>query len=1251
MHMRVTHILALVGLIVSLASGALPANATGRAAAASAQPAAAPQTQANTYTPDCPPNSGSSPFGGQLTLGAEKEALVGYVGSNRPASNYVLRHDRYDLNGAKQLYSTGSWSAAGQSPVQNVDGSASVAVDLTGAGSDNLVQAFSDASNGTLWVAQSSASGTSFSQLNRTARTSLAIAAGNPTRRDDSARRLAIASVIDPAHFNLDPIQFSGPGAVSVVLPLARADGSIFDERSDGVFPNWSTVQNNRAFATNINVAIGDLDGDGYKDEIVLALADRTGAIQVIVLKYDPSMTVAVGSGDTTLSYKLAEIASTTLNIGTPTNMRLAVGDVDARYQNAVDKSYADEIVIAADNADQENQTNVLHLRTLHLNVVKDPNGVVVSRQIVDQGSWDTTEYHRDLALAIGDTDGDGRDEPVLADDSYGNNNPLVIRTFDAERQQLSVHNRLDTFDNFRSQAYNLSVAAGDMDRDGIAEIVAAFGDSGNQLQTIQVSDQLATTGDDPLHPGLQLRSAVRRDLGAGNFAFGLSATLGDWDGDSLRAVFAPAYGEGINCYHLSEPNLAAVVFSPPYWERLQGERVRAASIGTSTGNGTAAESSLETSTSHSVSAYFGAEVGGELGPVEAEASIKATAGYEYQKRLSSSGGVETEQTTAQAFETREGPFVVLQRANYNCYTYQLRQGQQTLTGAANICEDQDHTIVSSNLSNWDADYGPLAQPGTQQWTPIGRDWASLSLFRRAEQSSTEGAASAERSVDGDSGDRSAAHSAYQQTNAMLSQGTVSKTQVEAQPWWQVDLGNTQELTAVRIWHRYNYDPDCGQQTCAAQMGGFYVFVSDTDFHTLPNDPNALKDDPRVHAYYFETAAPHVTNIQLGELVGGQPEPIRARYIRVQLAGTGALALAEVQAFGELHIDPDRYPVWVGDSDAAYARDPSTGKWTLTPGSDGVFEVGIHAPNGSIRTVEMRGNLRWTTNFNQNGTLLNNMQGRVVISKGDTEFAWSLANEKRQTASQGQSIENVVKVGAELEAKAGVGVKVQAGVGYEFSAGVLRDTTNSISWSEGLELGGGIQGFPNNLDTNAVRACEYSFQPFYYEAIEEATSGFQHRFMMVDSVVPDYPLNRSTDLSFCQASISETPQFESNVAEGAPGSLFVLTASGFPANAPVTIGLKGPREADYRTLAHLTMQPSGQLVFVLATRATDALGDYSVQISTDARQASAPTTLSTHFTLRADAPQQTDRPASATTISTDGQVAGPHTVYLPLVAR
>ena len=370
---------------------------------------------------------------------------------------------------------------------------------------------------------------------------------------------------------------------------------------------------------------------------------------------------------------------------------------------------------------------------------------------------------------------------------AYSDGNPLVIQTFDAERPTITVHNTLSNFASNRNGVGSLALAAGDMNRDGFADIVAAFRDSGNQLQVIHATDQLTATTD--LVSGIQLRSAVRDATAGRNGAYAISATLGDYDGDSLKAVYAPAYGDDIKCKPVEEPNLAAVIYPPPYWQRLQGNRQRNASLGQSTTSGASSETNLTTATSHSATVSAGVEVGGELGPVELSASLKATGGYAYKATKSTGGGTETQTTLSQRFESNDGAFVVIQRAHHDCYTYQLRQAGVTLDAAARFCEDRGHDTVGPNLANWDTDYGPARNANALQWSPIGRDWSGLALFRSTAQSSTAGSASADRAVDGDTGDLSAAHSTYATTHARLSR-------------WQREqhAGRGQPMVAGRPW-------------------------------------------------------------------------------------------------------------------------------------------------------------------------------------------------------------------------------------------------------------------------------------------------------------------------------------------------------------------------------------------------------------------------------------------------------------------
>lgn len=108
---------------------------------------------------------------------------------------------------------------------------------------------------------------------------------------------------------------------------------------------------------------------------------------------------------------------------------------------------------------------------------------------------------------------------------------------------------------------------------------------------------------------------------------------------------------------------------------------------------------------------------------------------------------------------------------------------------------------------------------------------------------------------------------------------TASET--ESQAWWQVDLGEAATISQVKLWNR----TDC----CGERLANFYVFVSATDMtgRTLAQ----LTADSTVSKQQVSSlngAASLV--VEMGNASG--------RYVRVQLAGTGYLTLAEVQVYG-----------------------------------------------------------------------------------------------------------------------------------------------------------------------------------------------------------------------------------------------------------------------------------------------------------------------------------------------------------------
>jgi phosphodiesterase/alkaline phosphatase D-like protein len=112
-------------------------------------------------------------------------------------------------------------------------------------------------------------------------------------------------------------------------------------------------------------------------------------------------------------------------------------------------------------------------------------------------------------------------------------------------------------------------------------------------------------------------------------------------------------------------------------------------------------------------------------------------------------------------------------------------------------------------------------------------------------------------------------------SNTAGAAGSVSQTNVESQPWWQVDLGASRDLESVTLQFR----TDAG-----TQARDVWVFASDSPFGSVTVD--GLRAQSGVAAVHLQTPAGDVATATLQRT---------ARYIRVQAPGTStSLSLAEV---------------------------------------------------------------------------------------------------------------------------------------------------------------------------------------------------------------------------------------------------------------------------------------------------------------------------------------------------------------------
>jgi hypothetical protein len=110
--------------------------------------------------------------------------------------------------------------------------------------------------------------------------------------------------------------------------------------------------------------------------------------------------------------------------------------------------------------------------------------------------------------------------------------------------------------------------------------------------------------------------------------------------------------------------------------------------------------------------------------------------------------------------------------------------------------------------------------------------------------------------------------------------GSVTATNSETNPWWQVDLGSSRPIGYLAI----NNRTDC----CPSRLGDYWVFVSNSPFQ--PSDTlTTLMSNPNIFKSHQTTAPAPRVYIPVNNYQG--------RYVRVQLSGTDILSLAEVQVF------------------------------------------------------------------------------------------------------------------------------------------------------------------------------------------------------------------------------------------------------------------------------------------------------------------------------------------------------------------
>ncbi|MFK7934714.1 MAG: lectin-like protein, partial [Saprospiraceae bacterium] len=226
--------------------------------------------------------------------------------------------------------------------------------------------------------------------------------------------------------------------------------------------------------------------------------------------------------------------------------------------------------------------------------------------------------------------------------------------------------------------------------------------------------------------------------------------------------------------------------------------------------------------------------------------------------------------------------------ADYNFYTQKHYVLEIPCASGIQSVVDLEQTTGENNgaffpLGTTQVTYRAVDNCGTEQTCSFnvtvegGRErceaTTNLALGQPARQSSTQSEADASRANDGNS------NGVLYQNDNPLPTGSVSLTNWEQSPWWEVDLGDLYQISTINLFNR----TDC----CSDFLQDFYIMASAEPF--VADDLNANLTRAGVVSYYQENAVGENASIGLNQ---------SGRYVRIQLRGQGALALAEVEILG-----------------------------------------------------------------------------------------------------------------------------------------------------------------------------------------------------------------------------------------------------------------------------------------------------------------------------------------------------------------
>lgn len=801
------------------------------------------------------------------------------------------------------------------------------------------------------------------------------------------------------------------------------------------------------------SAATGDLNGDGYDDEIITAFKDSGKDLQVHVHRRqdDGSLCSIMLYDSYSATPQFDTVADICGLVPCWDNRRpidVTTGDLDGDMQ--------DEVVVAFRNGDCDHSNITL----LVLDVIGEfpfwPDDVLLytddvytTIDLIGGGSYSAPT----VSVSAADLDGDGYDEVAVGyDNQYVRNDAddfhhqQSLVTFDylpngAPEWQLrcgstgmsclsrrpgqywsdvTTYNSSEGDNDARA---HVSIATGDLDRDGTAEVALARLNPGSGAVEVRAFDADANATNGLAQHGNTVTVDLHPSTGDDIWDFALA--MGDYDGNSIWGQYNG------NCRTKKDALVQAVLHAPPYWPEGRGQN------GCDNDYRTMAEFGMHVDQETGVGTELETTLGGTAQVSTPFKAITASFGREWEH----STFVSEEQTTttmAQVGTETTPPLnagdgepsyetVLLIESGKWCYDYTNFE-----LGTMPVCVPRpDLTYHNAKKISWWYESGPAYYGDT--WVPVGLNLAedSARTQRIASQSSTYAgppSGDAWRAVDG-------------VTNGTYSAGSVSQTMNDPYPWWQVDMGGLQWIDGVQIWNRTD------NQDVQDRLKNYYLFV--TDGAAFPsNDPNVLKSHPDVWFHHYETG-PVAETVTI-------PVHGYGRLVRVQLDHPDYLNLAEVQVYG-MPGTPDQWPEAISPSSLSAPATSFTLTWR----------------NGREQVVNRPLYLVWNTPY-------------FLTDQGSTDlnFLTGVGGSRQTVQGSGDSL----KLTVGLETKRS----------REGSFGVSQKRWSATTWGAGVEFGGTVQG----MGDAAPRTLDYTWAPYVWLQEAVPAEGGKQEFLVMDYFVP-----------------------------------------------------------------------------------------------------------------------------------------------------